>query len=146
MNGFGSGDFRSHSVLLVEDDSNDQLLLRRALLQVAPRLHLRMITDGHSAIEHLSAFQGSAAAQGVRKPFLVLLDVHLPRKSGWEVLRWMRGQAAFSQVPVLVWTSLPNTEGAAKARELDAQHYFSKPRDLAGYLEIAAVILKYLGD
>jgi len=58
----------------------------------------------------------------------------------------MRGQAAFSQVPVLVWTSLPNTEGAARARELDAQHYFSKPRDLAGYLEIAAVILKYLGD
>ena len=146
MDGPSSDDLRPPSVLLVEDDSNDQLLLRRALSRVAPRVTLSVITDGHAAIRYLSEFTGPNPPDYLQKPFLVLLDVHLPRKSGWEVLRWMRGQVSLAGVPVALWTSLPNPEGVVKAREGGAERYFSKPQDLAGYLEIAAFISKHLGD
>ncbi|HVR84253.1 MAG TPA: response regulator [Planctomycetota bacterium] len=146
MDGPSPGDVRPPSVLLVEDDSNDQMLLRRALARVAPRITLSVITDGHAAIRYLSEFTQSTPPDYLQKPFLVLLDVHLPRKSGWEVLRWIRGQVCLAAVPVALWTSLPNPEGIAKAREGGAERYFSKPQDLAGYLEIAAFISQHLGD
>jgi CheY-like chemotaxis protein len=146
MEGSSSEGIRLPSALLVEDDSNDQMLLRRALSQVAPRVSLRVIADGPSAIEYLSEFAGSVRGEVQQQLFFVLLDVYLPRKSGWEILRWIKGQPTLAGVPVVLWTSLPTPEGVAKARELGAVRYFSKPQDLAGYVEIAAFISKYLGD
>jgi len=146
MDGSTPDDARAPSALLVEDDSNDRILLRRALFMAAPRIELNVLTDGHSAIDYLSEFTGAAPPSGIQKPFLVLLDIHLPRKSGWDILRWMRGQVSLASIPVAIWTSLPNPEGAVRARELGAARYFPKPRDLEGYLEIAAFMMHSLGD
>jgi len=124
-------------VLLVEDDPNDPWLLRRSLLRAAPAVELRVITDGRSAIDHLET--GPA-------PSLLLLDIHLPRLSGWEVLRWVKGREALRAVPVLIWTSLPTPEGAARSRALGAAGYFSKPQTASGFLELAAAVIAHLGD
>ncbi len=124
-------------VLLVEDDPNDPWLLRRALLRVAPAVELRVITDGRSAVDHLEA--GAA-------PSLLLLDIHLPRLSGWDVLRWVKGRAAFGAVPVLMWTSLPTPEGAERSRALGAAGYFSKPQTASGFLQLASAVCAHLGD
>jgi len=146
MDGSSSEGIRLPSALLVEDDSNDQMLLRRALSQIAPRISLRVIQDGPSAIEYLSEFTRSVLGEVRQQLFFILLDVYLPRKSGWEILRWIKDQPALAGVPVVLWTSLPTPEGVVKARDLGAVRYFTKPQNLAGYLEVAAFISKYLGD
>jgi CheY-like chemotaxis protein len=131
---------RPPTVLLVEDDPNDPWLLRRALLRVAPAVELRVITDGRSAVDHLEPL-GSGFA-----PALLLLDIHLPRLSGWDVLRWVKGRAAFGTVPVLMWTSLPTPEGAERSRAMGAAGYYSKPQTASGFLQLASAVCAHLGD
>jgi len=116
--------------LLVEDDPDDALLLRRALLQFPRPVALNLATDVPEAYQRLAL---------APRPFLVLTDVNLPRGTGWDVLRR-------SDAPVLVWTSLPTLEGAERARALGACRYFGKPRNLAGYMAVASLIHGCLGD
>lgn len=143
MDESGVGPSSPPSFLLVEDDPNDQWFLRRALTQIAPRIVLNVFTDGRSAVEYLSQFVPAPSRQ---RPFLMLLDVHLPRLSGWDLLRWVKSQAGLGDIPAMMWTSLPNPEGAARSRELGADQYFSKPQNQTGYLQIASSISSYLGD
>ncbi|HEX7899044.1 MAG TPA: response regulator [Planctomycetota bacterium] len=123
--------------LLVEDDPDDALLLRRSLARFQRQVAMSWTTDVPSALEHLAH---------PPYPFLVLTDVNLPRSTGWDVLRWTRSRAETQSLPVLVWTSLPTPEGAARAQALGAARYFSKPRDAAGYMGVASLIHGYLGD
>ena len=118
------------SFLLVEDDPDDALLLRRSLIKFPRPVAMSHVMDVPTAFERLAL---------APRPFLVLTDVNLPRGTGWDVLRR-------SDAPVLVWTSLPTPEGAERARALGACRYFGKPRNLAGYMAVASLIHGYLGD
>jgi CheY-like chemotaxis protein len=133
-------------ILLVEDDSNDERFLRRAFEKSGREILLDIVRDGRSALEYLSGTGASQDPTARRTPLLVLSDVHLPLRSGWEILHWIRCRPELDCLPVCLWTSLPTPEGAERAKELGALRYFSKPRDLAGYSSIASLILSHLGD
>jgi len=122
--------------LLVEDDLDDQRLLRRAVEAAKPRVAMEVVDGVASAVEYLLR----------HRPFAVLSDVHMPLGNGFELLAWIRGRAGLDRLPVLLWTSLPNPEGAHKAAGLGAARYVAKPSDLAGYRRVAAMIATYLGD
>ena len=97
-------------LLLVEDDPDDQRLLRHALR--ASPLEVDVTADAASAVAYLDRMK--------RRPFLVLSDIHLPGLSGWDLLAWVRARPALDRLPVLLWTSLPNPEGEDRARRLGA--------------------------
>src|SRR5947207_15985335 len=78
------------TVLLVEDDPDDRLIARHAFERVAPGVRLRMSFDGEDAVAYLAG-EGIYSARAEHPlPNVVLLDLKLPRKSGFEVLQWMR--------------------------------------------------------
>jgi CheY-like chemotaxis protein len=104
-------------LLLVEDDADDQRFFQWAIRRSGLPITISLARDGEQAIEYLAAPPD--------RLFLILCDLHLPKKSGWEVLQWIRRQAPCARLPVLIWTSLPNPEGALKARQLGATSYFS---------------------
>ena len=122
--------------LLVEHDPDDPVLLRRALGQFPRAVAMSVAPDVPSAFERLAR---------APRPFLILTDVNLPRGTGWDVLRWTP-RPELPAMPILVWTSLPTPEGAARARSMGAGRYFGKPRNLAGYMAVASLIHGYLGD
>ena len=126
------------SLLLVEDDADDQRIFQWALKKSGLPVDVRVARDGEQAIRFLS--------RSLTRPFLILSDIHLPRKSGWDVLQWIRQQEQLSRLPVLIWTSLPTVEGAARAQQLGADSYFSKPTDAAGYRRLIDRIGDYLRD
>jgi CheY-like chemotaxis protein len=126
------------ALLLVEDDANDQRIFQWAMKKSGLGVTICLARDGDQAIRFL--------ARGPRRPFLVVSDIHLPRRSGWEVLEWIRGQTDLSLVPVLMWTSLPTPEGAEKAQALGATLYCSKPIDAGGYRRLIDRIGAYLRD
>ena len=130
-------------ILLIEDDQNDERFLRRALAKLGRRIALDVATDGNSALEYLLGASGSDAPKNV---LLVLSDIHIPLRSGWEVLSWIRGHSRLARLPVFLWTSLPTPEGSERARRLGALLYLSKPRNLDGYSRIASLIVSALGD
>lgn len=124
------------SFLLVEDDPDDPRLLRLAVEGLRIPLVMDVVVSVPEAVDYLRR----------QPPFAVLSDVHLRAQSGFELLAWMREQDGLRRLPVLLWTSLPSSEGERKALALGASRYLAKPSDLAGYRRVAAWVAKCLDD
>jgi CheY-like chemotaxis protein len=123
-------------ILLVEDDPNDQMLIRRAFSKAKLGNPLQIVDDGDAAVDYLGG-QGRYADRAAHPlPALVLLDLKLPRRSGLEVLAWLRGQPGIGRLPVVVLTSSRESADVSRAYELGANSFLVKPVDFDGLLEL----------
>jgi CheY-like chemotaxis protein len=129
-------------LLLVEDNENDALLIRRAFDRAHLLNPLEVVTDGAAAMAHLSAC-AAGAPEAPPLPALVLLDLHLPRQSGMEVLAWMRADATLASVPVVILTGSREAEDLARAYDLGANGYLTKPVDFVKLLELVRQLNLY---
>ncbi len=124
---FHGNELRNPAVLLVEDDENDILLLRRAFRNARIANPLVEVRDGQAAIQYLSGDGAYADPIRYPVPFLVLLDLRLPKLSGFEVLAWIREQPELAELIVVVLTASDHVPDVNKAHELRANCYFVKP-------------------
>jgi len=118
---------RDSAILLVEDDEADILLLRRAFRNAHIANPLLEVRDGQEAIQFLAGEGDYADRARYPIPFLVLLDLRLPKLSGFEVIAWMRDRPQFSNVIVVVLTASDHVPDVTKARDLGANSYLVKP-------------------
>src|SRR5262249_38465399 len=114
-------------ILLVEDDSNDVLLLQRAFQKAGLRDVLRVVRDGEQAIEYLSGQGPYADRERHPLPFLVLLDLKMPGTDGFDVLQWARGEPDLKRLLIVVLTSSHLQSDVDRAYELGANSYLVKP-------------------
>lgn len=130
-------------ILLVEDNPDDVLLAQRALRKAALPVTMQVVQDGDEAVAYL----GGGGPFGDRDrhplPALVLLDLKLPKRSGLEVLRWVRAQAALDTTPVVVLTSSSEDEDIQKAYALGANSYLQKPVAFSGLVQLLGVLDLY---
>ena len=114
-------------ILYAEDEENDIFFLKRAF-QMSRSPHIfQAVEDGEQALQYLAADARFADRVRYPLPILVLLDINMPKKSGLEVLEWIRRQPQFKSLPVLMLTSSSRQEDMDKARELGADDYLLKP-------------------
>lgn len=118
---------KDHPILLVEDDPNDVALMQRAFRRARVANRLDVVGDGDEAVEYLSGTGRHAERAGAAWPVLVLLDLKLPRRSGHEVLRWIRAEAGITELPVVVLTSSGESDDVRRAYALGANSYLKKP-------------------
>src|SRR6516225_8524692 len=88
--------------LLVEDDSGDALLIRRAFVQAKVLNPVQVVSSGEEAIAYLSGTGRYANRAEFPLPELVLLDLKMPGIDGFEVLRWIRAQPGIRGMRVVV--------------------------------------------
>ena len=117
------------TVLYAEDEPNDIFFLKHAFQRVGILHALQTVEDGQEALEYLSGDGPFADRELYPLPFLILLDINMPRKDGFEVLAWIRQEHRFKLLPVLMFTSSAHPADVAKARELGADDYLVKPSD-----------------
>ena len=130
-------------MLLVEDDPNDILLIQRAFAKACLVNPLKVVRDGEEALNYLSG-SGEFADRGrYPLPSLILLDLKLPRKSGLEILQWLRQQPALKHIPVIVLTSSKESNDVSRAYDLGANSYLVKPVGFEGLLELVKSIGMY---
>lgn len=111
-------------IVIVEDDPDDQALLARAFAKARVDVPLRFAADGEEAI----ALLGTPSPEGPRlSPVVVLLDLKLPRVSGFEVLDWLKQHESLRRVPVVVLTSSKASADLERAYDLGANSYLVKP-------------------
>jgi CheY-like chemotaxis protein len=123
-------------VLLAEDNSTDALMVRRAFTKVGLRGTLAVVDDGDQAVAYLAG-QGTFADRAAHPvPDLLLLDLKLPRRSGFEVLAWLRQQPGLRRLPVVVLTSSGDSADINTAYEHGANSYLVKPVDFTALLEL----------
>ena len=127
---------REYAVLLAEDDANDVLLIQRAFQKTNIANPLRVVRDGEEAVAYLSGQEPYADRDRHPLPVLLLLDLKLPRKSGFEVLQWLRQQSRLKRLPVVVLTSSNQNPDINKAFDLGANSYLVKPGGLDSLLEL----------
>jgi CheY-like chemotaxis protein len=114
------------SVLLVEDDPGDVLLIREAFEDHKVGNGLTVVSDGVDAMEFL---RGEGTYAGRVRPDLILLDLNLPRKSGAEVLAEIKTDPELSMIPVVVLTTSQSEDDVLRSYKLHANAFITKPVD-----------------
>lgn len=114
-------------ILVIEDDVNDALLIRRTLKSAGVRNPYRLVRDGDSAIRYLVGTGIYADRQKYPLPELVLLDLRMPGMNGFELLRWIRNQPEFRKLRVVVLTSSHEIGDVNEAYRLGANSFLVKP-------------------
>jgi CheY-like chemotaxis protein len=134
----------TQNVLLhVEDDPNDVLLLQRAFRKANSPLGIQAVTDGDKAVAYLSGADEYADREKFPLPAVVLLDLKMPRKSGLEVLQWIRNEQKLRRLIVIVFTSSKHDEDVNKAYEIGANSYLVKPVGFDMLVDVAKMIQQY---
>ncbi len=114
-------------LLLVEDDEDDIHFFSRALSRADAKVRLAVARDGDEAVAYLSG-QGEFADRSRHPaPTHLILDLKLPKRSGVEVLEWLRKDAALSRLPVAIFSSSIEPSDVARTRALGVDGYFVKP-------------------
>lgn len=124
-------------VLLVEDSSNDALLLRDALKQSGASTDLRQARSLNEAHE--------ALRRGPGRPACLIVDLDLPDGDGLSLIDWMHENQPASTAPVIVLSGAPDLVGAAMSRRR-ASVVLEKPTTLDGYQRLADVLVRLLGS
>lgn len=133
------------ALLLVEDNETDVLFMRRAIDQTGVHLPMQVASDGLQAMDRIAG-RGAFSDRTLHpKPRLMLLDLRMPRKSGLEVLEWMKKEG--HQNPrVVVFTSSTESEDVRLAYKLGAIAYIVKPVSLGPLKEIVKGLATFLRD
>ena len=131
----------THRVLLVEDNRGDMMLVREALNLSRIDFHLEHIEDGEVAVRYLAQLQADPEKP---RPSLILLDLNLPRRDGWEILSELRSIPEFADIPVVILSSSQARADLARARAYDRLLYLRKPPSFDEFLEIGGQIRSFL--
>jgi CheY-like chemotaxis protein len=143
MEGFGP---RRHAetrtVLLVEDDPGDALMIREALETYAPETDIAAVVDGVDALRYLRREDEFA---GTPRPDLVLLDLNMPRKDGREVLAEVKADRDLCTIPVVVLTTSSAAHDIRHSYQLHANAYVTKPADFDEFTTVVHSIERFFG-
>jgi len=119
--------FKNEIILLVEDDENDVMLLKRAFTRAGLKDNVRVVRNGLDAMNYLSG-QGLYGNRDEHPlPFLVLLDLKMPGIDGFEVLQWARKDPQLKRLLIVVLTASNLQTDVDRAYELGANSYLVKP-------------------
>jgi CheY-like chemotaxis protein len=133
----------SKIVLVAEDNPDDFFLFRRALDKAKFDSPVQRVEDGEEAIAYLAG-QGVYDDRGKFPiPSLLLLDLKMPRRSGFEVLEWTRQHPIYKRLPVVVLTSSSQPEDVDRAYSLGANSYLVKPGDFNDLIKLSHAIDDY---
>ncbi len=129
------------TVLLVEDNPDDADLIEHAFRKAKIANPIVVLDDGDKAVAWLAA----EPPHGDRGPLpaLVLLDLKLPRRSGFEVLQWARANQATKRLPIVILTSSDQTPDIQRAYDLGANSYLVKPVGSDALLDMVRALNHY---
>jgi len=122
-------------ILLVEDNSRDVALTRRALKKSNIVNEVVVARDGVEALDYLFGIGTHAGRDMTVMPQLILLDLKLPKLDGLQVLQRLRADERTGRLPVVVFTSSSEEEDMVKSYDLGANSYVRKPVDFDQFLE-----------
>jgi CheY-like chemotaxis protein len=117
-------------ILLVDDSENDLFLMRSAFKKAGFNNPLQEVHNGEEAIAYLKGEGRYSDRSQFPFPVVVLLDLNMPMKNGFDVLAWVRAQPALKRLSVIILTASLRTTDVERAFDLGANSYLVKPSSL----------------
>lgn len=120
-------------ILLAEDNEDDIILIQRAFAKAKLVNLFAIVRDGEEAMAYLRQEGKYKTAQ---RPGLVLLDINMPKKDGFQVLEEMKASESLKDIPVVMLTTSKREEDVARAYAGGASSYISKPVGFKDFQEV----------
>jgi CheY-like chemotaxis protein len=131
---------RERTVLLVDDDENDLIFLQRSFQQAQIHVPVQTVRDGQQAIDYLSGTGPFANRSQYEMPRLMILDQQMPRKTGLEVLHWLKEQPELVRLPVIMFSSSAYPPEVKEAYQYGANAFVTKPSSTAQRMEFVQIV------
>jgi len=116
----------NHAILMVEDNPDDALFVRRQLRNSGLKNDLHVVSDGGEAIKYLTGDGRYSDRTHFPFPCLLLIDLRMPGIDGFSLTAWARNNPQTKDVPVIIYSASPSTEDAERAYALGADVYVAK--------------------
>lgn len=123
----------SKSLLFVDDDADDTFLFREVLAEVAPALLFSSAADGEEALQKLTA-------PGALLPYLIFMDLNMPRMDGKECLAALKKHEKLKHIPVIMYTTSSYIKDKEEALHSGASYFITKPSSYNELKEILSII------
>ncbi len=136
MTSYGSAN-TSENLLLVEDNPGDVLLLKEFIKEVKMPFNLQVADDGEEALMYLNQQDRFRNNSG---PDIIILDLNLPKVDGFEVLQHIKQHPLLKKIPVIILTSSHAEMDIARAYDLHANCFLTKPSELSEFSEMVKAI------
>jgi CheY-like chemotaxis protein len=120
-------------ILLVEDNEDDILLEQEALAEAKLVNLMSVVRDGEEALAYL---RRHGKYQNARAPGLILLDINMPKKNGFEVLNEIKADAALKHIPVVMLTTSDSEADIVKSYARGACSFITKPMDFDKFRDV----------
>jgi CheY-like chemotaxis protein len=134
---------RLHTILLIEDNGDDVALIRRAFKKCNIINPLQVLSDGDRVVDYLAGHGAYADRDRYPLPVLIVLDLKLPKKSGLEVLEWVRGASLIKRIPVVILTSSRESRDLNTAYDPGVNSYLVKPVNFDDLQKVVARLHVY---
>ena len=132
------------NIMLVEDDQNDILMVKRAFKKLSLTHNLIIKRHGEEALNYLNDIKDLEPEEELlKKPDLMFLDINMPCMGGHEFLKELRSHEVYSAVPVIILTSSRRDKDIEEAYRFGANSYIVKPIVFKDFLHIIALIDQY---
>jgi CheY-like chemotaxis protein len=131
------------TILVVEDNAEEVILLERAFKRTGMDVCVQCVVNGEEAIDYLSGADRFRDRASFPEPDLVVMDLKMPRKGGFEVLEWFRNLQEGALIPVIVLTASDREADVQLAYSLGANSYFIKPTSFNEFRDMIKVFYDY---
>ena len=135
------------TILVAEDDPDDRVVVRDALVEALKRTSikkdLRFVEDGEELMNYLHHRAQYKEDSSAPRPALILLDLNMPRKDGREALKEIKGEPGLRQIPVVALTTSRAEEDIWQTYDLGVNSFVTKPAHFEEFVEIIRMLEKY---
>ena len=127
---------------MADDDPDNFFLVRDAIKESGLPSDFQLVADGEELMDYLYRRGEFMNFKNTRLPILILLDLNMPRKDGWEALAEIKKEPRFRRIPILVFTTSGSEDDIFCSYELGASSFITKPTSFDDLVEV----MKKLGD
>lgn len=138
-----SGKRNSISILLAEDDEDDYILIRDALKESRVVNDIHWVKNGEELMDYLLRQGAYKDPNTSPKPYLILLDLNMPKKNGREAIQEIKAHPVLHTIPVIVLTTSQAEEDIIRSYDLGANSYIRKPVSFKDFVETVKMLGKY---
>lgn len=134
---------RNATILLVEDDSEDQEIILRVAQESGFSAKVDVVSSGNEAFDYLLKKRKQPAPHPGALPNLIFLDLNIPGMSGFDILTRLKAEPGFKGIPVIILSTSGAVDDINKSYALGASSYVMKPSSLHEFVEIMREIERY---